>query len=59
MLYDSLSVKEEFSTGICLPQKVSSQCSDPFENGETSIGFQYEQSDCLLKEESNNDRRPS
>jgi hypothetical protein len=55
---NGLFVKEELSASKSLVKEVASKLSDPFENFETSVALEDEQSDSLLQEETDNDGRP-
>lgn len=58
MLANSLCIKEERCTDFGLGQEITRKRRDPFEDGETSAGFQDEERDGLLDEESDDNGRP-
>ena len=54
-----LLIEEEDGTDFGLLQKVGSEEGEPLENLETSIGFEDEEGDGLLEEETDDDRLPT
>ena len=56
---DGLLVEKEDGTDFGLLQEVGGEESDPTEYFETSAGFENEEGDGLLKEETDDDRWPA
>lgn len=59
VLGDGLRVEEELRGGCRLAEEVRCQGGNPGEQLEASVGFQDEQSDGLLQEQTNDDSWPS
>ena len=55
---DRILIEEENGTDFGLLQEVGGEEGDPFENFETSIRFEDEESNGLLEEETDHDRGP-